>query len=281
MLGWLTAIANRRLLVVLGFTYVLGYITWSIHAFRNGLGMLPALEAQYFVAGFIPMVIILSVYFASKGSVRFRKFYMKWVRSGIGTYRLKRSLIILALGLLLFYGTMLAYALIFPERTDEVSWTSPWSLLVIIFWILLYLFMPIPRVPKAKLFQWIHRSQLYGMIIAFGLIAINVHQAVLYPIIPQEFGGVRPRYAYLDIVLDQISIKTLQGIVPDNMTNANKQVVQSKLVEVYFSGRDVILVKPHGLKGRGTPTYELNLSIVKAVTWYSSNATLEQTPTSQ
>jgi hypothetical protein len=46
------------LLVAGGLLYVLGYAVWSLNAWRQGLGILPALESQYLVAGIVPALII-------------------------------------------------------------------------------------------------------------------------------------------------------------------------------------------------------------------------------
>lgn len=87
MLAWLTAIVNKKLLVVAGMTYVLGYVTWQFHAFINGLGMLPVLEAQYFLAGFIPMIIVVLVYITIKGYIQYRPLYIAWIESARAPYR--------------------------------------------------------------------------------------------------------------------------------------------------------------------------------------------------
>jgi|GEM_PF-5401341 len=60
VLSFLTNIGELRdaLLVGAGIVYILGYVTWSISAYSLGLGLLPALEAQYFMAGIAPAVIL-------------------------------------------------------------------------------------------------------------------------------------------------------------------------------------------------------------------------------
>ncbi len=60
LLPVLGAIGNLRdtLLVGAGTVYILGYLTWSISAYSQDLGLLPALEAQYFMAGIVPAAIL-------------------------------------------------------------------------------------------------------------------------------------------------------------------------------------------------------------------------------
>lgn len=51
--------------------YALGFIIWSIHAFVNDLGLLPAINAQYIVAGLTPIILVClavaSLYVVTKG----------------------------------------------------------------------------------------------------------------------------------------------------------------------------------------------------------------------
>ena len=63
LLPFLSTVGDVRdaLLVGAGTVYILGYVTWSISAYSQGLGLLPALEAQYFMAGVVPAVILGTV----------------------------------------------------------------------------------------------------------------------------------------------------------------------------------------------------------------------------
>jgi hypothetical protein len=45
-------------LVAAAATYALGFIVWSIHAFRNNLGLLPTIDSQYIVAGLVSIIIL-------------------------------------------------------------------------------------------------------------------------------------------------------------------------------------------------------------------------------
>ena len=92
---------------------------------------------------------------------------------------------------------------------------------------------------------------------------------------PQEFGGVRPRSAYLDIALDQTSYETLQEIVSTDPIVTNNKVVRSNLVDIFYIGSDNLIVKAQGQRRRDTPTYKIQRDIVKAVIWSSQE---EDTP---
>jgi hypothetical protein len=45
-------------LVAVTATYVPGFLSWSIYAWYSGLGFAPALDAQYIMAGIIPLAIL-------------------------------------------------------------------------------------------------------------------------------------------------------------------------------------------------------------------------------
>src|SRR5262249_33827570 len=56
-------LADRKaqLLTAVTVVYVLGYFVWSLNAYRNGLGILPALDLQYFVAGVFPTLVLATL----------------------------------------------------------------------------------------------------------------------------------------------------------------------------------------------------------------------------
>jgi hypothetical protein len=45
-------------LVLISVDYLLGYFSWSVYAAKNDLGLVPALDTQYLVAGVLPTVIL-------------------------------------------------------------------------------------------------------------------------------------------------------------------------------------------------------------------------------
>jgi len=46
-------------LASLSTMYLIGYIVWSINAYKNNLGILPAFESQYFISGLGPFLIFV------------------------------------------------------------------------------------------------------------------------------------------------------------------------------------------------------------------------------
>jgi len=116
---------------------------------------------------------------------------------------------------------------------------------------------------------------LYFLGFFFLFLGIIYYVESVYPQVPQEFGGVHPRSAYLDIALDQTSYETLQEIVSTDPIVTNNKVVRSNLVDIFYIGSDNLIVKAQGQRGRDTPTYKIQQDIVKAVIWSSQE---EDTP---
>src|SRR4051812_14103708 len=82
------------LLVLSGILYFLGYATWSLNAWRNKLGLLPAIESQYFIAGIVPALVIFVTYLLVRIGISF--FFKVQIR--LESYILNRPL----LGLVVF-----------------------------------------------------------------------------------------------------------------------------------------------------------------------------------
>jgi hypothetical protein len=62
--GILIALGSFRdgFIVLGGVAYALGYLTWTISAWKRGLGTLPALDSQYFTTGIIPTALLCLTY---------------------------------------------------------------------------------------------------------------------------------------------------------------------------------------------------------------------------
>ena len=60
-LEWFRQLGDYRnsVLIAVGLVYLLGYVVWFIIAWKQGLGPVPVLDTQYFVAGF-PMLLMIT-----------------------------------------------------------------------------------------------------------------------------------------------------------------------------------------------------------------------------
>lgn len=81
--NWLVRVGALRdgLLVLASILYGLGYLVWSVHAWEQDLGLLPALDAQYFVAGVFPALVFLAAFYAYRLITRAVEQLLDWLYS--------------------------------------------------------------------------------------------------------------------------------------------------------------------------------------------------------
>jgi hypothetical protein len=90
----------------------------------------------------------------------------------------------------------------------------------------------------------------------------------IYPVLPQELGGVKPKCAFLDIEKNKLSSETLDAIIPTSLTTQDGPIVRSVKVDVYYSGGGALLIKPnHTQQERSSTTYEIQKSAIQVITW--------------
>ncbi len=250
-------VARDGLLVTASALYLLGYLVWSIHAAINHLGLLPAIDSQYFAAGIIPFLIITVTYPLVKGIEKIRQVLLTWYKQDSKsksrlTVRVAFGLYFLAL-IIVFLAKV--FGVVLP--TIWIYVTSP-SLL----------FIDFVFDPDDRYMQLLGSIYTYTIPLFFAVFAILFYVLALYPIIPQELGGVRPRCAYLDIAPDQLSAEVREVIFP-NLSGASSQIARSSEVYVLFSGNDFILVTP--VAGQTKPNagqvYEIRRDSLQVITW--------------
>jgi hypothetical protein len=246
-------------LVAAATTYGLGWFVWAVNAQENNLGLLPALEVQYFVAGIIPLLILMSVYWLVRGTILFRKWYSEKIKQ-------KRLL-----GQVITWGWTASLGIwaLLSMLSDRFPGLEPAAFAFLGVFIALLFFLPL----STKGFDWFlyfyRRFMIILFIVALGLVGISSYLYAVYPNIPQEFGGLRPRTAYLDVAKAELSKETLEEIFPSGVSDSNSVVVQSNKVDVYYSGNSFILVKLHGQdQDANQSTYEIKQSAIQVIHWY-------------
>jgi len=251
-------------LVAAGASYVLGYLVWSLNAWQNNLGLLPALESQYFVAGIIPLLIIVLAVLIFRGERRFRRRYSDWLSSEKrGRWRLRflRG-IAWSFTISIFLTVLLALLQVWIPVLEHGAAYIGW------FWIVILLLLPDSELegPGGGFLKFFQKLLVYFIVLFLAVLSIAFYLEVVYPKITQEFGRVRPRFAYFDVSQHLVSEQTLEQILSADALNSSRQVVQSKKVDVYFSGHSFILIKLHG-QGATQPTFEIKQNAVQAITW--------------
>jgi hypothetical protein len=286
------------LLVIVTITYITGYVAWSYIAWTNGFGALPVLDAQYFLAGF-PLILtaVLVVLI-----IRFLKsaFLIKWP-----TYFLSmtftKQVIIQSVILIIPICSFVLIILI-----DLFNWPSSDSnriiaiILIFTSLILFYLlFEPkgileeyFEQIEKKKLsnsqkkyneilkkiidlflsfFLYKNKSSyIYTLPLIAGIVTIYLYLSMLYPQIPHEFGGAKPRNAILDIVRSDLSIKTINNLVDTSIISQKNKILPTKIVTIYLVTKDAFIIKTQNVDSNLDQTFEISRSAVKSINWINA-----------
>ncbi len=269
------------LLVLGGGLYFAGYTAWAIFASIHNLGPLPALQAQYFVSG-VPVILILVVVLFI---IRFaRRFYTwHWPR-----WLEKRPLkarqwffvanVLAAAGLAAYYFYSLRPLL----HNTEPSPLYTWKLLIIgLLMLAAILLIRIPEPWAGRLrgglqsLLGVYANYFYLVLGLAGVLIALLYLKALYPLIPPEMGGSRPRLAVLDLVgeklsaqtLEQLSAQPLEQLVARDVMVDSSDVFSSRPVWIYFSSNTTILLTSSDPKNEASDLIELDRSAVVAIRW--------------
>ena len=282
--AWLKHVGKSRdgILVLGGTLYILGYVVWSINAFINKLGLLPAFESQYFIAGIVPFVIIffgsVLVRLAWKNNLHLPSWLNIW-KANLWKTLLQALIVLIAQiyfsksGIGMIRGYLTTYRNVIGAIVAGI---------VGVFVVLaLFSFDPATDGPKLdtgaggtrkKRFRALSRfAILLLVIIGLGSGVLYFWVGLVYSKLPQSLGGVRPRCAYLDIQRDGLSEGTLRAILPATSPTLSPtpsppaapptgpNIVQSEKVDVLFPGSDYMLIRV------GSGVYEIKRDVIHAV----------------
>jgi hypothetical protein len=233
-------------LVAGAILYFMGYVTWSLNSWRNGLGLLPAVESQYFIAGVVPAAVIFLSYLLVKLGTSLALKIQEWLRPRVS----KNRLLWLAIYFILPIGLVLS---IF--RALGSLKTSP-LIVVLLLMAILFSSAVVPDLNKSPSSQRFTKVSdvvlLTFLVLVPGLVAITFYVQVIYPSLPQALGGVKPRTVCLDLSKGDLSEETERLLVPaaegqNPAAGDERSTVHSKEVELMFAGGDYILVRVGGV----------------------------------
>jgi hypothetical protein len=218
--------ARDGLLVAVAITYGLGFLVVSFYSYREGLGLLPLLQAQYFAAGLLPAVLITLTYLA---------------------YRWTEGLVARVLGALKRTPRFLLDVISGTASSvlGALSWNREGT------WVVIVPAVLVAGVTGVALLSRVRHSAIKGgaQLVSVAVLALacaslsTVYAIRVYPGIPQELGGVRAESARLDLVTEAMSESTLTRMV-DYRTDA--KVVRSRELKVLFVADDFLLFRLPG-----------------------------------
>lgn len=206
--------------------YVLGYSTWAIYSARRGLGVLPPLEGQYFLAGIFPFVLLLvgtwvvrAISPAAAEVDRKRALHNGYSVTGLAMSamslaRLSES-VSLRLGVvgtivgifIVFFLNCLAIALFVRAGVKRLLW--PFRLLVTV------------------------------ILLASGYL----YSLLMFPLIPRELGGPSPSCVLVDITGNAVAPATAKDLGLAELPSRDVAVRSAPLL-LHFDGGGLLVVSP-------------------------------------
>lgn len=197
-------------MAAVGLTYGVGLLLWQVYAFVHHLGYVSALNPQYFVSGgylFVASILVTVILGASLvilESVKRQadKIVNKVTSRSIGgkIHRFILQVAFVALFVLVFGVGIVAYY--YAPKT-------PFTLFPIILEgaLLLWFLFALSQDPgDISVKEWAQRSIRRSTILVPAiLIAGLLYSFILYPYIPQEFGGGCPKLCYVDFSVEKTS----------------------------------------------------------------------------
>jgi hypothetical protein len=267
---WLRPFVELRegFLVVVACLYGLGYITWSIYAIKEGLGLLPLLSTQYILAGAVMGVFLVVAWESTTGLWKSRARFHLWLGSTSTSdlwvakshgQRLSnlvashKAMIRQAMGGIMVVSFIATY-LIWFELTEyeAANWFFMLAFAIVAFY-----------TPG----NWWGR--FWGFLFSLAIPLFSLVLAVkTFLFLPEQFGGPHSSCSYLDIDRTMIS-KELQGkLLPTGDGDKEKEkVVRTVALDVLFSGGDSIQVRPHAAEEAPThhsPIFAISSKLVTA-----------------
>jgi hypothetical protein len=290
---WGGGLKSARDIALVGFggVYAFGYLARAVHAWDYNLGVLPGVELQYFVAGFVLLMPPALVVGALFGSWRLLQKYASWEEAEPRRrQRLDKVTGVLLLGgLLMFGGASLAgrFVPIHPY-IPNTAFAMFLGAMTIIFGLAIVRPDSVktghrseaslgPRLPVIRVLEGIGLFLSWLFVVNFGLIvtlllltAMLLGAAKVLPVLPQALGGVAPRCAQLDVDASVLPRELLDALFkPDAVLDraAPIQPRRSREVMVFHSGADAVLFKLPEAATAGGATYELKRAAINAVLW--------------
>ena len=245
-----------------GTLYGAGYATWALYALSIHAGPVPALQVQYFAAG-IPAVLLFVAAVAAIGWSR-RVVGDRWTRY---VERLNTSRrIFMQLSVLVIAATLMLTSHIITQRTKA---SLAYGITSAALLILGFAALALISTPKEKVTRAITLSLSAVLPIIMGTVLFI---RFIYPALPQELGGARPRLAILDVRTGDLSKETLAIL---GVADPRAAVARTAQVAIISQQSDTVLVVIGNGKLRGLPHLEVSRTAIVTFTWSKEAPAIE------
>jgi hypothetical protein len=256
----LTAKAERigklrdAVLVLATIVYLLGYLSWALYAGTNDLGLVPALDTQYFVAGVLPVLVLAVGIVLALLQLRF----VKWSNAEPSPARLTSGNVILAAGAVLIVLGVLA-GKVLPQRINGGAEAATITGA--------YVAMAGAVLQGARSHPWLRLYSLgiiWLVVIFIPLLLFLEYSDKVFPHLPASLGGPAPRCVSIDLATQEVSGATSAVLVAGG-DSTGSPIRHTRPLMLVFDGPQfaMLRVKDDGPKG---PTYAIAKHAVMALT---------------
>ncbi len=253
-------------------SYASGYLIWSFHMWQGGIGFVPALDPQYFIAGILPTVLLLLVLIAvTKGRKFTSSFCGKLAPDATGKWRKARNS-----AKIVFYSCVVIWLIAGVFYSGEkISELTMFIIQVICMPLGVFMVLLVPDMfisqrrndaftRLLRKFDAIYRKSLsYYLLISFAILAVVLYSLLLYPQIPQELGGIKPKPALLELRSATFSDQLLEQL---SETSVNSEIVRTVEVDILFYSSNRLVVRQTNEDGHKS-TYDLKRDDVETIIW--------------
>ena len=245
------------LLVLISVDYLLGYFSWSFYAAENDLGLLPALDTQYLVAGVLPTLILA----AGVALAALHVWFWKWTATDPSEKRFRSATILSNLGAGLGVTGFVAGRFLADTAGED------WAVLVAIVGAYVLMLGTILLGPRGWAgLRYYGLGVLWIVVLAVPLVLVLFYFERLFPYVPASLGGPSPRCVFVDLATDSVSSDTVAALVstepPVSLPNAG--VRRTRELDLLFSGPEFVMVRLEAQRPRG-PVYALTKDAIRAL----------------
>ncbi len=273
-----------------GVLYLSGYFVVQFTALKRNLGLVSLPASQYFIAGFVPVVLFSAFVFSVWLGYRLATRIASW-KNSVPELSNRRTGILLGSALIaiivLFLLSRLGIKTAVPGRPNNWAFGATLLSMLIAYLYCIACAASIisseerkPNVMQSPLGNKHFWTTVIVIIIVLAVpitlmpIWMSAYGNGVYPNWPQELGGMALRTAHLDVKRSELSPETREALLPkaaqkmpSKLSEDSTPVVQTVLLDVAYDAGEYLLVRPHD-KQRISPTYRVKKDVIQGITWY-------------
>jgi hypothetical protein len=229
--------------------YLLGYASWALYGWNQGIGFIPVLDTQYFAAGIVPAALCFLFWIVH----RLLRALNVWTKGSPTQNEMIISRILLIVAVI-FLGIVFALER-FHLRTPRFLLYGLFSG---------YLAAVVARKRGSILLKWIaiFMARVYAVLI---LLLWLWYVDRVMPNLPPEVGGAQPRCVLLDVDSAQLSSETRDQFLPKEK-DRSEPVRRTNPLHLIFDGSEYFFVTAqNGRPSAKNPVYRMKKEAVKAI----------------